>query len=197
MKFHDIKPPPVFSPLPDWLLTASISLILLITIGLLFWFLNKKKQKKLSETMRKSPHEKLTEGLSLLAKVRTEESISIRDLAASLSILLREFIESTLHIPCIECTRAEVIHNLQHSHKIKSAPSITTKKIIDSCNSVLRFFDLTTFSDDSENKVTLKDSRFDKAFSTIPTIANSLMNISLTPAEVKEKKNLEDGNEFY
>lgn len=147
--FHDIKPLPVYHPLP--LLTiAVICFVLLAALAIWRWLKKKEEDSKLGP-LPVPPFEAAISQLSLLEVDRKKGRTDLRTYSSTISIILRRYIEAEFDFPAGEQTSTEVANNLAESH--------VSTEISRDVTDTLRKCDLLTFAADSASQVTLNDDR--------------------------------------
>lgn len=152
--FHDIKPIPVFSPLPLKALVAAALMICVLSLCL--WLLRRKFPDKARTVAVPPPPTPIEVALaqfdSLLRDVQSQ-SVSLRDLGTRSSLALRAYFGTLLQIPGTDLTTKEFLEKVQLVLRQSSGATLPPKAqedLLRRAGEVLRFCEWVTFSSQSE-----------------------------------------------
>jgi len=173
--FHDIKALPEFSyVLPLW-----VWFLLVLVVALAGFFYYKLKHPKAQVEIAPPPLppvEIATRQLRELERRRISGEIQLREFSTSLSVVLRSYLESVLHFSATDQTNREVVQHLIVVIK-KCLPTLSKEKrseITSANEEILRVCELLTFSNDSEHRFSLSES---KVAELVPSGLDAINNL--------------------
>ncbi len=146
--FHDIKPLPLFHPFPwGWMLVT----IVILGVGYIIWRLyTAKPESFIQPTPPTPPDETALHALRDLKRRLDSGETVFRSLAASLSFVLRSYLEQALDFPAAEETPREVMQSLSNAFKaqLPTLPPALGDDTIESVRRILRSCEQLAFGTD-------------------------------------------------
>jgi len=182
--FHDIKPLPEFSPFP--VLAAAIAAALLALLLLWLWW--RRRPKKLPPPPPAlTPIETARRDLQQLELLVRDHRITLRDFASRLSLIIRVYLEQTLHFSAAEQTVQEVTTRFPEAFRA-TFPLQSSDRAVEYCSTlrgVLRRLEEFAFADDSTEKFHLGGPEVTSSLEQGGRLINTIHELSRKEEERK------------
>ena len=188
--FHDLKPLPEFSPLPETALWTLLLLAAAAALGYLLYKKIKRGPKPPPAPPPIPPDEAALAEIDALEGLRRKNALDVRELCARLSALARRYLEQMLEIPAAEQTTAEVLKALPPA--LKATFSAVSQERLVECfqniRSLLRFCERATFEPATDRAHTLESSTITAQFECTKRVVTEIKGFAVEEKLRRERE---------
>ncbi len=172
--FHDIKPLPLFSPFPIWLVIFVVIGSLLL--ALLYYYLKKRKLNKQENLSPLTAEQEALAALEELERKAKKREITLRELSTSLSLLYRRFLERSFSFHATDQTIKEIMETFPSllKKKLLHLPPNTRDEITTKSEQLLRLLGYYAFASNTEALIAVDDLQITKSFEEIRYLITDL-----------------------